>query len=219
MSIENRKTLEAYQKTAKKYLENSIEHNQLDIEKAKKKKEKLESFLEKSFRSLPKGSKILEIGSADGENAKYLKELGYDVIASDVADDFLKAISEAGFDPLKFNVLEDEFKEKYFGIFCWRVFVHFTKEDALKVIKKVYDALEENGIFVFNAINRETRKTDEEWVDFPGEYHMGIDRFYHYHTAEDLEDAIAETDFDIIDFHKEGGDQHNKWLVYVLKKQ
>ena len=39
---ENRKTLEAYQKTAKKYLENSIEHNQLDIEKAKKKKEKLE---------------------------------------------------------------------------------------------------------------------------------------------------------------------------------
>lgn len=218
MSTENKKTLEAYQKTAKQYLLNSVEHDTLDIEKAKRKKEKLQNFIKSSFSSLPKGSKVLEIGSADGENAKYLQELGYDVTASDVADDFIKAIKANGLDPIKFNVLEDNFKEMYFGIFCWRVFVHFTKEDALKVIKKVYDALEKNGIFVFNTINRETKEVDKEWVDFPGEYHMGIDRYYNYYYQKDLDDIIAKTDFEVVDFHKEGGDENNKWLVYVLKK-
>ncbi len=218
MSLQNQKTLEAYQKTASKYLANSIEHDELDIEKAKRKKEKLQNFIRESFSSIPDGSKVLEIGSADGENAKYLESLGYDITASDVADDFIEAIKNNGLDPVKFNVLEDEFLEKYFGIFCWRVFVHFTKDDALKVIGKTYDALEKNGIFVFNAINRETREVDEEWVDFPGEYHMGIDRYYNYYCQEDLDNIIAKTDYEVLNFHKEGGSENNKWLVYVLKK-
>ena len=55
-----------------------------------------------------------------------MKSLGYNVTASDVADDFLKAIKKNGLEPIKFNVLEDDFIGKYFGIFCWRVFVHFS---------------------------------------------------------------------------------------------
>ena len=218
MSLENKKTLEAYDQTAKQYLLNSVEHDSLDAEKAKRKKEKLQNFIKDSFSTLPEGSKVLEIGSADGENAKYLESLGYSVTASDIADDFIEAIKANGLEPIKFNVIEDEFLEKYFGIFCWRVFVHFTKEDALKVIKKTYDALEKDGIFIFNAINREAKSVDQEWVDFPGEYHMGIDRFYYYYNKEDLDEIIAQTDYEIVDFHKEGGDNKNKWLVYVLKK-
>ena len=218
MSLENKKTLEAYQKTANQYLLNSVEHNELDMAKAERKKAKLEDFIKRSFSTIPAGSKVLEIGSADGENAKYLESLGYKVTASDVADDFIEAIKANGLEPIKFNAIEDEFLEKYFGIFCWRVFVHFTKEDALTVIRKTYDALENDGIFIFNAINRETRSVDEEWVDFPGEYHMGIDRYYNYYNQADLDAMIAQTGYKIVDFHKEGGDENNKWLVYVLKK-
>lgn len=104
------------------------------------------------------------------------------------------------------------------GVFAWRVFVHFTKEDALKVIQKVYDVLEENGIFIFNAINRETKNIDNEWVDFEGEYHMGVERYYNYFYQKDLEDIINRTNFKIKDFFKEGGENNNKWLVYVLQK-
>lgn len=94
MSLENKKALDAYQKTASQYLANSIEHDSLDIAKAKRKKEKLQNFIRSSFSSIPAGSKILEIGSADGENAKYLQELGYNVTASDIADDFINAIKK-----------------------------------------------------------------------------------------------------------------------------
>ena len=180
MSIQNKKTIEVYQKTASKYLADSIEHESSNMEKVKAKREKLQAFLKNSFSSLPKGSKLFEIGSADGENAKYLKNLGYNVTASDIADEFIKAIKANGLDAIIFNVLEDSFLDKYFGIFCWRVFVHFTKDDALQVLTKTYDALEKGGIFVFNAMNREIRQVEGEWVDFQGEFHMGIFRFYRY---------------------------------------
>ena len=218
MSIENKKTIEVYKKTASKYLENCKEHEAQDREKARRKKEKLQMFIRKSFSSLPKGSKILEIGSASGENAKYISSLGYKVTASDIADDFIKESSSKGLETINFNILEDMFYQKYSGIFCWRVFVHFTKEDVSAVLKKIYNALEKDGILIFNAINRETRKVENEWVDFPKEYHLGIDRFYNYFYKEDLDILIKQVGFRIIDFHKEGGENNNKWLVYVLKK-
>lgn len=218
MSIENKKTVEIYKEKASTYLATSIEHDKLEPEKANRKREKLNNFLKSSFQTLPKNAKILEIGSANGDNAKYIESLGYNVTASDIADDFIRASKNNGLTTIKFNILEDDFKEKYSGILAWRVFVHFTEEDIFETLKKSYDNLENNGIFIFNVINRETRNVDNEWVDFPNEYHMGAERYYQYFNQKNLDDIISQTKFQIQDFHKEGGDNNNKWLVYVLKK-
>lgn len=218
MSIENEKTLEVYNEKAKIYLETSIQHDNLDPEKAKHKREKLEKFIKTNMQMLPKDAKIFEIGSADGINAKYIKQLGYEITASDIAQDFINSIKSKGLKTIKFNVLENEFNEKYSAIFCWRVFVHFTKSDVSKVLKKVYDALEKDGLFIFNEINRETREVDEEWVDFPNEYHMEAERYYKYFKEEELNEIIIKMGYKIYNFHREGGKDNNKWLVYVLKK-
>lgn len=218
MSKENQKTLEVYKEKANTYLANSIEHDNLDPVRAKEKRKDLDEFIEKSFSTLPSNSEVLEIGAADGANSKYIASLGFNVTASDTVDGFVEAMRSQGLKAIKFNAIEDEYTQKYFAIFCWRVFVHFTKEDALKVIAKAYDALLKDGLFVFNAINRETREVDNEWVDFEGEYHMGMDRYYSYFRKEELDDIISQTPFQIQDFHTEGGKENNKWLVYVLKK-
>lgn len=218
MSIENKKTLAVYDKTAHLYLASSIEHDNLDPVKASRKRKKLESLIKSSFACLPSGSKIFEIGSADGANSKFIESLGFNVTSSDIADDFINATKSKGLHTIKFNVLEDDFPEKYSGVFCWRVLVHFTKEDALTLIQKVYDALEDNGILVFNAINRDTKNTDEEWVDFEGEYHMGVERYYSYFRKEELDSMIDKVGFKIHDFFKQGGDNNDKWLIYVLRK-
>lgn len=218
MSCENKKTLDVYERCADVYLNNAIKHDNLDMIKAKKKKEKLEKFIKDAFSSLPIGSKILEIGSADGANALYLKSLGYDITASDVSNIFLEKIKDQGLRTIKFDCLAYKFKEKYNGIFCWRVFVHFTYGDVMKLLERVYENLNDNGIFIFNAINRETRDVDCEWVDFEGEYHMGEKRFYNYFRKEKLDDLISKTNFKIDKFFYEGGSSNNKWLVYVLKK-
>lgn len=218
MSKENKKTIEIYKQKAQVYLASSSKHDNLDPARAKQKQEKLENLIHKSLESLPKHSKVFEIGSADGANAKFIENLGFDVTASDTADDFIEATKKQGLKTIKFDAIEDAFPEKYSGVFCWRVFVHFTKEDAFKIIQKVYDALEDNGVFIFNAINRENKSVDNEWVDFDNEYHMGAERYYSYFRQKDLDDIIHQTKFKIEDFHTDGGENNNKWLVYVLKK-
>ena len=218
MSQENAKTVEVYVEKSELYLTNSATHDKMDEGRANEKKQKLVDLITKSFADLPTNAKIFEIGSGEGKNAKMMQEMGYDVTASDVAPGFLNATKGRCKKVIKFNAVEDEFPEKYNGVFCWRVFVHFTKEDAFKVISKVYEALEDGGVFIFNAINRETTDVDNQWVDFQNEYRMGVERFYSYFTEADLKDIIAKTPFQIVDFHKEGGDLGNKWLVFVLKK-
>lgn len=218
MSDENKKTLKVYEETAYMYLSNSAEHDRINPAKAKKKRERLENLIKTSLSSLPKSSKVFEIGCGDGTNSEFIKSLGFTVTASDTADDFIKATQGKGLNTIKFNALEDDFPEKYSAVFCWRVFVHFTKEDAIKLIQKVYENLDNNGIFIFNAINREIKNIDNEWVDFEGEYHMGIERYYNYFRKEDLDNIIKQTKFHIKDFHTEGGNNSNKWLVYVLEK-
>lgn len=218
MSIENKKTVEIYEEKAATYLKTTIEHDKLDEEKAKRKKEKLQNFIKENLEQFKKGSKVFEIGSADGENAKYIKELGYNVTASDIADAFIDETKSKIENTIKFNVLEDDFKDKYSAVFAWRVFVHFTKEDLDITLNKVYKALENGGVFIFNIMNRETRDCDEEWVDFPNEYHMNAERYYKYFSEKEVNELIQKTNFKINSFHKEGGESKNKWLVYVLKK-
>lgn len=218
MSKENKKTIEVYQETAHLYLATSAEHDRLDPDKAKRKRNKLESLIKENLSILPKHAKVFEIGSGEGFNAKFIKDLGFQVTASDTSNAFIEATKKQGINTIRFNALEDDFPEKYSGIFCWRVFVHFTRDDVLKTIQKAYDNLEENGVFIFNAINRDVKDVDEEWVDFAGEYHLGVERYYHYFRKQDLDDIISQTNFKIQNFHTEGGDNNNKWLVYVLKK-
>lgn len=77
---------------------------------------------------LPKGAKVFEIGSADGTNAKYIEKLGYEITASDIALDFINSIKSKDLKTIKFNVLENEFNEKYSAIFLLESFCSFYQK-------------------------------------------------------------------------------------------
>ena len=47
---------------------------------------------------------------------------------------------------------------------------------------------------------------------------MGAERYYSYFSQSDLDNIIQKTKFKINDFYKDGGDNNNKWLIYVLRK-
>ena len=78
--------------------------------------------------------------------------------------------------------------------------------------------MEEEGIVIFNVINREVKNVEEEWIDFSNEYHMGAERYYRYFTEKEINEIISKIGYQIQSFHKEGGENDNKWLVYILKK-
>ena len=218
MSVQNNKTVDAYQKTAKNYLNNTKIAASINKENVDRNKKELQEFIKDTFKDMPIGSKVLEVGSADGENAKYIQKLGYNVTASDIVDDFLKAIRDNGLIPIKFNLLKDELNDKYNVIFCWRVFVHFTKEDSLNALTRSYNNLEKNGLLILSIISRDCKKIDNEWIDFPNEYHLGADRFFNYYSKEQFDEIINKTRFRIKDFNETIDENGIKWLVYVLKK-
>ena len=215
MSVQNKKTIEAYQTNANRYLENNYK---IDKELWEESQKNVQHLMKELLSSIPKDGRILEIGSADGEIASYIKSLGYDITASDIADDFIKEITKKGLEPIKFNLLEDEFKDKYNCIICWKVFVHFTDNDVLKALEKIYDALDDNGIVIFNLISGDQKDNKEEWIDFPDNYSIGIDRYFRYYLKEDMDTIISKTDFKIFDYKEEIGVEKIKWLIYVLKK-
>ena len=219
MSIENEKTLKIYDDYAKVYLETGIIHDQRNPEKTQNKKKKLEAFLKESFSSLPPRCKIFEIGSGDGENAEYLDAINYRIIASDVAEDFIKAVQSRGLDCRKFNVLKDEFDDQYDGVLAWRVFVHFKKEDFELALQKIFHALRPGGIFIFNILNTiDHDNKDGAWVDFEGDYHMGVERYFNYYKEDEADKIITNTGFEIQSKKHDGGDTGNRWIVYVIKK-
>lgn len=216
MSIQNEKTIKVYTKKAKQYLINNSKINPIELKKANN---KLHRLIKKWFGLLPKGSKVFEVGSADGVNALYIQKIGLDITASDIADDFINEIKKKNLNVVKFNILKDRFIEKYSGIFCWKVFVHFTTDDVLTALENIYYALENNGILIFNLISNETKSIKDEWIDFPNEYSIGMKRFFRYYSKEEMDNIIERTNFKILDFHQEFGTEKIKWLIYVLKKE
>ena len=219
MSEENEKTLRVYDKLAKVYLRQSSSHAQQDPIKSKKKSEWLKNFCNKGFGSLAEHASILEIGAANGNDSKMLEELGFDITASDVADDFLEAIKKQNLKTIKFNVLTDDFPQKYDGILCWRVFVHFTKEDLTLALNKIYHALNLKGRLICNIINAESKENENKgWYDFPGEYHMGAERFFQHYSQSELVEIISKIGFKIVALEKNGGTLNDKWFCLVLEK-
>ncbi len=217
MSRENRDTLKVFSETAEIFLKNVTVHNQIDPRRAARKRAKLHGDIREAFATLEPGSRILEIGSADGANAKFLESLGYDVTASDVVDGFINTIRARGLKTVKFNVLEDDLGQTFNGIFCWRVFVHFTREDVELALAKVYAMLEKGGRFMFNVINREVHDEDNEWKDLMGEYHLGAERYYSYFRESEIREMAAKVGFKVAHFENEKT-TNNDWLVFVLEK-
>lgn len=67
-------------------------------------------------------------------------------------------------------------------------------------------------------MNCQGHEVDSEWLDFPGDYHLGIDRFYQYYDESELNQMICTTGFKIVQLFHKGGTDNSKWLVYILEK-
>ena len=212
MSTQNQKTLAAYEKAAEEYLKGAKVFGGDEAKWTR-------SFISDFLSRVPKGSRVLEVGAANGDSAKYIRELGYEVAASDISDAFLSAIKENGLEPIRFNILLDDFPDKYRAIFCWKVFVHFTKNDTLKALKKSYDALEDGGVFAFCFIDKSCKNTDSEWADFPGVFHIGVDRYFQYYSKDEMNAIIKKTKFAITSCRSHTLGNGVTWLTYILEKK
>ena len=219
MSKENEDTLRVYDVLGEKYLENVAMHWQKSPKLARDEREDLDKILKNSFSSLGKHGKIFEVGSGGGENAEFLMSLGYDVVASDVSEQFLGALRQKNIPCCKFNILKDDFDIQYDGIIAWLVFVHFTPDDIKIAARKIYEALRPGGVLFCNVFN--VKANDDiasGWYDFGGEYYMGAKRFFYYYGESEIKNILTDAGFKVKTISYGGGKDANRWIAIALIK-
>lgn len=200
MSIENQKTLKAYEQYASKYLGQ-------DTSNADKLKQ---DMLKKCLADIPKDAKIFEIGSAGGKDAEFFRSLGYkNITVSDVPSHFLNILKKKGFSPIRFNLIEDEFLDKYNLIYCWAVLMHFTKEEAKSSIRKMYNALESDGKILICVKTNKNKK--EDWTDFQNEKQAKV--YFSFWEEKELKNFLNDIGFQDIKIWRYGN-----WLDCLARK-
>lgn len=202
-----------------------IQRNEIDPETEKW--EKLFKYVVNSICD-DKSKRIVEFGSGCGQLALMLQSEGYNVVATDVVDDFLSEQSRVGINNVKkFNFLTDDYDEtigfKADLIVSWRN-PHLDMEDMKRLFDVVYEALSDNGLFIINFQNAVVHP-DAEVLPNGTKYEYKVledkptkdKRFYAYFTKEDIE-SLRKDLFDIDEYHNEGGKDKKNWHVLTLRK-
>ncbi len=211
MSLENKRTLEFYNKhpdlyclRGKKYYTepHGIRDNEANCD-----------FIRNSLNDLSQDAKMFEIGSGDGRDARFINSLGYNIQTSDAVESFLSILKDEGFSPIKFNVINDDFADSYDYILANAVFVHLTKSEVEEAVQKVYSALRNNGRFTISL--RRRLEGEKDWrANIPG---TSDGRFFSFWNISEAKIMLRNVGFKIIYFRQK--DKPNAcWLEFVVQK-
>lgn len=82
MSRQNIQTIATYNQSIEAYVNSDMKHSREGF---------YSDWIDDVYRDVPKDALILEIGSAQGRDARYLMSKGFTVQVSDVSDGFLSS--------------------------------------------------------------------------------------------------------------------------------
>lgn len=200
MSEANNRTVESYNAHIQEYIDGTP-HEVLGVVK---------DWLDGSLADVPKDARILEFGSAFGRDAKYLAGLGYTVECTDATPAFVDLLQQKGFDAKVLNAITDELPQGLDFVLANAVLLHFNRDEAVLVIKKVFDSLNTNGKFAFTLIQGE----GEGW----SEKKLGAPRFFCYWTEPQIRDVLESTGFGDVEISGDKAAANATWLQIAARK-
>ena len=200
MSEANNRTIKSYNAHIQEYIDGTP-HEVLGVVK---------DWLDGSLADVPKDARILEFGSAFGRDAKYLAGLGYTVECTDATPAFVDLLQQKGFDAKVLNAITDELPQGLDFVLANAVLLHFNRDEAVLVIKKVFDSLNTNGKFAFTLIQGE----GEGW----SEKKLGAPRFFCYWTEPQIRDVLESTGFGDVEISGDKAAANATWLQIVARK-
>ncbi len=172
-------------------------------------------YLKNHFRKI----RVLELGPGSGLSLSYLEKEGFETTAIDISGEILRVSQETA---PKTKYLFGDFlafgfgKSKFEGIFA-KAFIHlFPKEDAIIVLKKIFDLLENNGAaYIATTIHEKSEEGFFEKTD----YNQKMKRFRKRWVESELLEEITKIGFAI--YHKGYNIELNKekkWVNLVVVK-
>jgi SAM-dependent methyltransferase len=166
-------------------------------------------LLEKYIASLPPQGTIFEIGSAQGRDAKYLRDRGFTVTCSDVIQDAINALRADGFTALYYD-FRDEPEEilfsKFGAIYAKAVFLHATKEQFEASLESLKLLLRPHGKLCLTFKIGEGEEMETEKLNSP--------RFFKYYSIEELDELFSRHNVTVI---SKDTTVDKKWVQYILQ--
>ncbi|NCU41047.1 class I SAM-dependent methyltransferase [Candidatus Saccharibacteria bacterium] len=200
MSETNSRTVESYNAHIQEYIDGTP-HEVSGVVK---------DWLDGSLADVPKDARILEFGSAFGRDAEYLAGLGYTVECTDATPAFVDLLQQKGFDAKVLNAITDELPQGLDFVLANAVLLHFTRDEASQVIKKVFDALNTNGRFAFTLLQS---TKDNTWDN-----RLGAPRFFCYWTEPQIREVLESAGFCGVEISGDKETANATWLRIVAKK-
>lgn len=192
------RTIDYYDKNADSFVSGTIS---VDLSQTQ------DRFLNK----LNTGGYILDFGCGSGRDTKYFLAQGYKVDAADGSGELCRLASEyTGIHVKQMLFQEFDACRKYDGIWACSSILHLPKEELRMVLKKMTDALKENGVIYtsFKHSEFEGERNGRYFTDFT------IDTFTAFMQGLDsleIKDYWLTSDARL-------GRSEEKWLNLILQK-
>ena len=166
---------------------------------------------ERFSKMLPVGSRILDFGCGSGRDTKYFLEKGYLVEATDGSSELCKLASDFTGIEVKEMLFQDlDARGKYEGIWACSSILHLSKKELLPVIRKMCDALKDNGVIYtsFKYGDFEGERNGRYFTDFT---EATFDKF-----IKVIQELTIEEEWITSDVRPGRGEE--KWLNLILRK-
>ena len=166
---------------------------------------------ERFRKMLPVGSRILDFGCGSGRDTKYFLEKGYRVEATDGSSELCKLASDFTGIEVKEMLFQDlDARGKYEGIWACSSILHLSKRELLPVIRKMCDALKDNGVIYtsFKYGDFEGERNGRYFTDFT---EATFDKF-----IKVIQELTIEEEWITSDVRPGRGEE--KWLNLILRK-
>lgn len=166
---------------------------------------------ERFAKILPVGSRILDFGCGSGRDTKYFLEKGYWVEATDGSSELCKLASAFTGIEVKEMLFQDlDASGKYEGIWACSSILHLSKKELLPVIRKMCDALKDNGVIYtsFKYGDFEGERNGRYFTDFTEDT---FDKF-----IKAIQELTIEEEWITSDVRPGRGEE--KWLNLILRK-
>lgn len=103
---------------------------------------------QKFLSQLPAKSKIVDAGCGVGNDSKYFKEQGHEIVAFDASSTMVKISSEILEQPTLLLKFEDiNFDNEFDGVWAYASLLHIRYENMRNIFDKIHKSLKDNGIF------------------------------------------------------------------------
>jgi 2-polyprenyl-3-methyl-5-hydroxy-6-metoxy-1,4-benzoquinol methylase len=160
------------------------------------------------INNIPIGGSILDLGCADGRDAKIFSERGYNVTGIDLSTKLLE-IARVKAPLAQFKQMDmrnlDFSSESFDGIWAVASFLHLPRGDISTVLKKCYEVLKPNGIIYVGVKQGIGEKFEPDL-----RYNPKALKFYTYFQESELTKAMQEIGFKI--FYNQTKDRDEEYL-------